>query len=129
MGVLPNYRTNGLEKLARLAGKSYTLNMSIQSNVIQLKKDDKRDLRRARGRFIDAQIKADGRTGRYVAIQIGLNPSSMSERLRGKSPFLADELEGIARVLKVDPVEFYGQYIAVTLDDGGNSPEAGVTPV
>ena len=75
--------------------------------------DEARSLRRARGAFVKSRIEEDDRSARYVAGRIGINPSSMSERLRGKSPFLADELEGIALVLKIDPVEFYRDYIAV----------------
>ncbi|MEU4016222.1 hypothetical protein AB0E56_13265 [Microbacterium sp. NPDC028030] len=89
--------------------------MSIQSNVTPLR-NAARDLRRARGEFVEALIKADDRSNRYVALQIGLNPTSMGERLRGKSPFLADELENIARVLKMDPIDFYSRYISVTAD-------------
>ena len=73
--------------------------------------DDTGDLRRARGKFIANLIKEDDRSARYVALQIGLNPTSMGERLHGKSPFLADELELIARVLKIDPLKFYSSYI------------------
>lgn len=88
--------------------------MNTQTNVIPLN-NDARDLRKARGQFVDYLIKTDDRSARYVALQIGLNPTSMGERLHGKSPFLADELEDIARVLKIDPVDFYRDYIAVGL--------------
>lgn len=97
--------------------------MSTVSNVTSIKRDG-RDLRRARGRFISGLITADGRSNRYVAIQIGLNPTSMGERLHGKAPFLADELEEIARVLKIEPIDFYAQYIAIRDDDGANLPPA-----
>lgn len=86
--------------------------MNAQSNVTQIV-DDGRALRRARGQFVKELLEEDGRSARYVAGRIGLNPTSMSDRLRGKAPFLADELEGIARVLKMQPVEFYARYIAV----------------
>lgn len=69
-----------------------------------------------------SMIDQEERSARFVAVRIGLAPSSMSERLKGKSPFLADELESIARVLRLDPVEFYGQYIAVK--PGGFQPGA-----
>lgn len=86
--------------------------MSTQSNVIPLK-SEARELRRARGAFVKSVIDDEERSARFVAVRIGLNPTSMSERLHGKSPFLADELESIARALRIDPVEFYSQYIAV----------------
>ena len=85
----------------------------MNTNVIPMQKDHARELRRMRGEFIRALIEDDDRSARYVAIQIGLNPTSMGERLKGKSPFLADELEGVARALKLDPVKLYADYISV----------------
>jgi len=90
--------------------------MSIQSNVTPIA-DEARLLRRARGAFVKSVIDDEERSARFVAVRIGLAPSSMSERLKGKSPFLADELEGIARVLRIDPVDFYSRYIAVKAGD------------
>lgn len=88
--------------------------MSSQSNVIPFA-DEAHLLRRARGAFVRSVIVDENeRSARYVAMKIGLNSSSMSERLRGKSPFLADELEGIAQALRIDPVGFYARYIATT---------------
>ncbi|MBG9885727.1 hypothetical protein ABE10_03815 [Bacillus toyonensis] len=82
-----------------------------------------RQLRRARGEFVKSVIIDEHeRSARFVAVRMGLSPSSMSERLAGKSPFLADELEGIARVLRIDPVEFYSRYIAVSLDSPSPAP-------
>lgn len=86
--------------------------MSTNANVVPIA-DTARMLRRARGEFVKDLLDEDGRSARYVATRIGLSPTSMSERLRGKAPFLADELEGIALVLKLDPIEFYRSYIAV----------------
>jgi transcriptional regulator with XRE-family HTH domain len=95
--------------------------MSLQSNVTPFV-DEARLLRSARGAFVKSLIDQEERSARFVAVRIGLAPSSMSERLKGKSPFLADELEGIARVLRIDPVEFYGRYISVK--PGGFEPGA-----
>lgn len=106
-----------------MAGNPYTDGMS--TNVTPMQKDRARELRRARGEFIRTLIEADDRSARYVAIQIGLNPTSMGERLKGKSPFLADELEGIARALKMDPTQLYAEYITV----GADGPEAPVMTV
>jgi len=94
----------------------------MNTNVIPMQKDQACELRRMRGEFIRALIEADDRSARYVANQIGLNPTSMGERLKGKSPFLADELEGVARALKIDPVKLYADYISVGL--GGLEPPA-----
>lgn len=88
--------------------------MGTQSNVIPFA-DEAHMLRRARGAYVKSVIVDEHeRSARFVATRIGLSPSSMGERLKGKSPFLADELEDIARVLRIDPVEFYGRYIRVT---------------
>ena len=90
--------------------------MSSQSNITPLR-DAERDTRRARGQYVDQMIKADGRSARYVAIHTGINPTSMGDRLKGKAPFLADELERIAVVLKLDPIDFYRHYIAASAED------------
>lgn len=95
-----------------MTGNLYTEDMTSQGNVTPLV-DPGRLLRRARGQFVKNLFDEDGRSARYVAGQIGLNPTSMSDRLRGQAPFLADELESIARVLKMNPVDFYAQYISV----------------
>ncbi len=90
--------------------------MNIQGNVTPIITDE-RKLRRARGEFVKSVIVDEHeRSARFVAVRMGVSPSTMGERLNGKSPFLADELEGIAHVLKIDPVEFYRQYISVGLD-------------
>lgn len=81
-----------------------------------------RELRRARAAFVKNLLEEDGRSARYVAGRIGISHSSMSERLRGKSPFLADELEGIAGVLKLDPVDFYREYISICSPEDGPRP-------
>lgn len=87
--------------------------MANASNVTPIR-DAARIQRQARGAYVKNLITADGRSARYVAINIGLNPTSMGERLSGKTAFLADELEEIARVLKIEPLEFYAGYIAAT---------------
>ncbi|MEV4959012.1 helix-turn-helix domain-containing protein, partial [Microbacterium sp. LMB2-1.2] len=99
--------------------------MSMQSNVIPFT-DDARLLRQARGAFVKSLIDQEERSARFVAVRIGLSASSMGERLKGKSPFLADELENIARVLRLDPVAFYAQYIAVTTQNSPASEETGL---
>lgn len=71
-----------------------------------------RDQRRARGHYVKSLLDADGRSARYVAGRIGISNSAMSDRLKGKAPFLADELEEIAAVIHVRPLEFYAGYIA-----------------
>lgn len=114
-----------------MTGNPYTQDMST-SNVAPIR-DAAHELRRARGQFVKDMIDRDGRSARYVALNVGLNPTSMGERLKGKSPFLADELENIARVLKIEPVSFYAQYIGVHPDDSNPRtlvPKvAGSTPV
>ena len=85
------------------------------SNVIQLE-DPERSRRRARGEFIKNLIDREDRSVRYVAIKAGISPTSMGDRVKGKAPFLLDELEMIAAVLRLDPVELYKDYIAVGSD-------------
>lgn len=121
MGVLQDSWINCSVHVVKLTGNPYTENMNTQSNVIPLK-NEARDLRRVRGAFVKSVIDDEERSARFVAVRIGLNPTSMSERLHGKSPFLADELENIARVLRIDPVEFYSRYISV-----GSSDSAPIT--
>lgn len=82
------------------------------SNVIQFE-DPERSRRRARGEFIKDLIDREDRSVRYVAIKAGISPTSMGDRVKGKAPFLLDELESIAAVLRLDPVELYKDYIAV----------------
>jgi hypothetical protein len=86
--------------------------MNAQSNVIAFE-DPARALRRARGAFVKSLIDAEDRSVRYVAQKAGINPTSMGERLKGQSPFLADELEAIAEVVRMDPDEFYKRYRTV----------------
>lgn len=100
-----------------MTGNPYTGGMS-NPNVTPIF-DEGRMLRRARGRFVKDLIDADDRSVRYVALRIGVSPTTMGERVAGKSPFLADELEEIAAVLKIDPVDFYTRYIAVTGEGPG----------
>lgn len=71
------------------------------------------NLRRARGAFVRSLMENDDRSARYMAGKIGISPTSMGERLSGKSPFQADELEHIAVALKMEPGDFYLQYISV----------------
>lgn len=98
-----------------MSSNQYTDAMTSQSNVTPIL-DDAQRIRRARGAFVKSLIDAEDRSARYIATRIGISPTSMSERLRGKAPFLADELEGIARALKMDPADFYSQYISVGPD-------------
>lgn len=86
--------------------------MNAQSNVVPFE-DPTRSLRRARGEFVKSLIDAEDRSVRYVALKAGINPTSMGERVKGKAPFLADELEAIAEVLRIDPDDFYKRYRAV----------------
>lgn len=95
-----------------LFGNPYTDAMTSIATVVPLHEPG-HQLRRARGEFVKSLFEADGRSARYVAGRIGISNSALSDRLKGKAPFLADELELIAVVLKVDPVDFYRDYRAV----------------
>lgn len=100
--------------------------MSTNSNVIAFPKGD--PIRRARGAFVKSLIDGDGRSIRFMAAQIGISHTALGDRMKGKAPFLADELEGIARVLKIDPVDFYSRYISAE-HAPDNSPSSEVTPM
>lgn len=67
--------------------------------------------RRIRGAFVKQMMDNDSRSARYMAAHVGISNTAFSDRLKGKAPFLADELEDIARTLKLDPIEFYRDYI------------------
>lgn len=83
--------------------------MTSTSNVIPLHQPN--SIRRARGQYVKQLMEDDGRSARYMAGNIGISNTAFSDRLKGKAPFLADELELIARVLKLDPIAFYRDYI------------------
>lgn len=95
----------------KVTGNQYTCGMSTPQNVIPIH-DSSLDRRRARAAFVKAAIEDDDRSDRYVAIRAGISTSAFSDRLKGRVAFLADELEDIAHVLKLDPVDFYRDYIA-----------------
>ena len=77
-------------------------------------------IRQARADFVATAIEDDGRSRRFVATRIGVNPSSLGDRLKGRVAFTAEDIEGIAHVLKRDPVEFYRAYLAATNGPEGN---------
>lgn len=81
------------------------------SNVTQMTGHDPQ--RRARAEFVKTAIDNDDRSIRYMAARIGINHTSLADRLKGRVAFTAEDLEGIAHVLKRDPVEFYRDYISV----------------
>lgn len=84
------------------------------TNISHLPAPDAR--RQARADFVKNAIELEERSVRYVAIRAGISPASLGDRLKGRIAFTADDLEGIAHVLKRDPVEFYRDYISVGLD-------------
>ena len=81
---------------------------------------EKRSTRLARAAFIKDLIEAEDRSVRYVALKIGLSPTTLGERLSGKNAFLADEIEVIAPIVRRTPVGLYSEYVAVGL--GGLEP-------
>lgn len=94
------------------------------SNVIPLH-DPAHEQRRIRGAFVKECLDADGRSARYVAARVGISNTAFSDRLKGKAPFLADELELVAQVLKIDPIDFYRDYLA----SGSDATPEGYPPV
>lgn len=94
------------------------------SNVIPLH-DPAHEQRRIRGAFVKECLDADGRSARYVAARVGISNTAFSDRLKGKAPFLADELELVAQVLKLDPIDFYRDYLTAGSDGGPVAPDSG----
>ena len=86
--------------------------MSAQAQVIPIHETGS-EVRRARAAFVKARLDEDGRSARFVSSRVGISNTAFSDRLKGKAAFLADELELIAAVLKIDPVKFYAEYISV----------------
>src|SRR5690606_22910699 len=76
-GVSPEFRTPCNPRLAIMTGNPYTQDMST-SNVTPIR-DAAHELRRARGQLVKDMIDRDGRSARYVALNVGLNPTSMGE--------------------------------------------------
>lgn len=83
----------------------------------------------ARAQFVKSAIADDHRSQRYVAGSIGLPASSLTDRLVGRVAFTAEDIEGIARVLKRDPVEFYRDYINAPNNPPSDYLVAGPRPV
>lgn len=98
--------------------------MSLIATVTPLHESGS-ELRRARAAFIKALLDEDDRSVRYVAGKIGISNTALGDRLKGKVAFLADELEPIARILKIDPVQFYAAYLAAGTKNGPASEETG----
>lgn len=99
--------------------------MSTSAVITELHQPE-RAIRRTRGAYVKAHMDADHRSARYVANQVGISNTALSDRLKGKAPFLADELEAIARTLKLDPIDFYRGYINAT-ENPHQSPDGGAT--
>ncbi|WP_194385152.1 helix-turn-helix domain-containing protein [Microbacterium luteum] len=68
--------------------------------------------RAARAAYVHDSLKAERWSVRAAALAIGITNSVLATRMNGTTAFLADELESIARLLKVDPVQFYAGYLA-----------------
>ena len=77
-------------------------------------------VRADRASHIHGLLKSERWSIRQAALRLQMNNSVLASRMSGATPFLADELEGIARLLKRDPVEFYAEYLKVGL--GGIEP-------
>ena len=76
-------------------------------------------IRRSRAIFVKAALEEDDRSARYVAQRIGISHSALGDRLNGKVAFTAEDIERIAIILKLKPVEFYADFLAAI----GNEPE------
>lgn len=89
-------------------------------------RDHRDHVRAARAHFVAEAIDNDDRSHRWVAQQIGISHSALGERVKGRVSFTAEDIEGIARILKRDPVEFYGEYLAAAeIDPRPENPGGG----
>jgi hypothetical protein len=93
------------------------------SNVTHLPAPDPR--RQARADFVAHAIQLEERSVRFVANKIGLSPVSLGDRLKGRIAFSAEDLEGIAQVVREDPLKFIARYLAVG-SDGFEPPTSSV---
>lgn len=87
------------------------------SNVTAIRALD--PIRSARASFVKDAIDNDDRSVRYIAGRLGISATAMNDRVKGKVSFLAEDIEGIAHILKRDPVKFFADYLAAS---GPNSP-------
>ena len=67
----------------------------------------------ARASFVGNALKSERWSTRQAALALGMSHSSLGDRLKGNTSFLAEDIEDIATLLKRDPVEFYADYLAV----------------
>lgn len=58
------------------------------------------------------RIKERGYTQGKLADEIGRNKSSMSAKLKGKSAFTTDEIDGICKILDISNVEIGAYFFA-----------------
>ena len=71
------------------------------------------DVRVARAKFIHGLLSDERWSISKAALSLGMNKSVLASRMKGETAFLADELEGIAGLLRMDPVRLYADYLAV----------------
>jgi hypothetical protein len=93
-------------------------------------------VRATRAAFVHQALKSERWSIRQAALQLGMNHAVLASRVNGSTPLLADEVEGIAHLLKRDPAEFFAAYLnAGTTGPTGSNPRtlvpkvAGSTPV
>ena len=70
------------------------------------------DVRVARAKFIHGLLSDERWSISKAALSLGMNKSVLASRMKGETAFLADELEGIAGLLRMDPVRLYADYLA-----------------
>jgi len=80
------------------------------SNVTNLRPDGDAT-RTMRAKHIHGLLSDERWSIRQASMRLGMNNSVLATRMSGATPFLADELEKLAVLLKRDPVEFYAEYL------------------
>ncbi len=103
------FQSSAFAVLIKLVGIPYTVDMAPITELHPAADDT----RASRAAFVRDSLKSERWSIRHAASELGMSHTALSTRVRGATPFLADELEAIARfLLKRDPIEFYAEYLA-----------------
>ena len=81
--------------------------------------------RQARAAFVHLSLKEDRWSIRQAALALGMSHTALSSRLRADTAFLADEIEGLAHLLRRDPVDYFRLYIEAGTQKAAPTPEGG----
>jgi hypothetical protein len=83
-------------------------------------------VRANRANFVLKRLRGERWSNRAAAMALGMSHTALGDRTKGLTAFLAEDIEGIAILLREDPVEFFREYLnagtkmAPTENDGGH---------